>query len=58
MGEVSSELRQGFLELCYDVDAVMPSETTSQDQLTDSESSSDSQKILPHNMVSDFSNQA
>ena len=31
IGEFGSELRQGFVELCYDVDAVMPSETTSLD---------------------------
>lgn len=29
IGEVGTELREGFAELCYEVEAVMPSETTS-----------------------------
>lgn len=32
IGEVNSEFRQSYAEQCYDVDAVMPSETTTPDE--------------------------
>ena len=56
IGEVNSEFRESYAEQCYDVDAVMPSETTTPDE-TQSIISTDSQKILPSNIITDFSNQ-